>query len=129
MDLAIRNFYTEEIPLYFANENTNLIGYLRGDFGRKGDEFWSTWFDKNKEIKTPDFKAEFDSIVNELQKTMLKDLPGMRAYCNENWIARIPDMVNSGSYAFNVETERYKYCIRCTPMQNNYNFYIFCYKK
>lgn len=44
-----------------------LIGYLRGDFGKNGCEFYSTWFENNSNIKTKDFSKEFDEVINELR--------------------------------------------------------------
>ena len=31
---------------------TGLIGYLRADFGSNGNEFWTTWNDFRKDLKT-----------------------------------------------------------------------------
>lgn len=44
---------------------TGCIGYLRGDFGA-GQEFYTSWFDRRKEYKDGEFKAEFDEVVNAL---------------------------------------------------------------
>ena len=43
---------------------TGLIGYLRADFGSNGNEFWTTWNDFRKDLKTDDFKKEFDLVIN-----------------------------------------------------------------
>ena len=43
---------------------TGLIGYLRADFGSTGKEFYSTWNDFRKDLKTDDFKKEFDLVIN-----------------------------------------------------------------
>jgi hypothetical protein len=43
---------------------TGLIGYLRADFGSTGNEFWTTWNDFRKDLKTDEFKAEFDGVIN-----------------------------------------------------------------
>ena len=37
---------------------TGLIGYLRADFGSNGNEFWTTWNDFRKDLKTDDFKKD-----------------------------------------------------------------------
>ena len=34
---------------------TGLIGYLRADFGSTGNEFWTTWNDFRKDLKTEMF--------------------------------------------------------------------------
>ena len=46
---------------------TGCIGYLRGDFGA-GQEFYTSWFDRRKEYKDGEFKAEFDEVVNALRE-------------------------------------------------------------
>ena len=35
---------------------TGLIGYMRADFGSNGKEFWTTWNDFRKDLKTEDLK-------------------------------------------------------------------------
>ena len=45
------------------------IGYLRGDFGRSGEEFHSTWFEgDNPELNNEQFKELFDSVINILRQ-------------------------------------------------------------
>ena len=46
---------------------TGLIGYLRADFGSNGNEFWTTWNDFRKDLKTDEFKSEFDDVINGLR--------------------------------------------------------------
>ena len=40
---------------------------MRGDFGSRGVEFWTTWKDSSKQWKTDEFKAEFDDVINALR--------------------------------------------------------------
>ena len=54
------------------------IGYLRGDFGRSGEEFHSTWFEgDNPELNNEQFKALFDSVINILRQDgdLFSDMP------------------------------------------------------
>lgn len=61
---------------------TGLIGYLRADFGSTGNEFWTTWNDFRKDLKTDEFKAEFDDVINELRNgDVLADRKAMSSYC------------------------------------------------
>ena len=46
---------------------TGCVGYLRGDFGSSGKEFYSSWFDNMAYLKTPEFQAELDTVVNALR--------------------------------------------------------------
>ena len=46
---------------------TGYVGYLRGDFGSQGNEFYSTWMDEIKDRKTLEFELEFDDVINALR--------------------------------------------------------------
>ena len=41
---------------------TGLIGHLRADMDTDGNGFFSSWFDLREELKTDEFKAEFDEV-------------------------------------------------------------------
>ena len=41
-----------------------LIGYLRADMDTNGKGFFSSWNDYRKDLKTDEFKAEFDDMIN-----------------------------------------------------------------
>lgn len=61
---------------------TGLIGYLRADFGSNGNEFWTTWNDFRKDLKTDEFKAEFDEVINGLRDgDVLSGRKAMSSYC------------------------------------------------
>lgn len=61
---------------------TGLIGYLRADFGSAGNEFWTTWNDFRKDLKTDEFKAEFDDVINGLRDgDVLSGRKAMSSYC------------------------------------------------
>lgn len=42
---------------------TGLIGHLRADMDTDGNGFFSSWFDFREELKTDEFKAEFDDVT------------------------------------------------------------------
>lgn len=48
---------------------TGLIGYLRADMDTDGEGFFSTWTDFRKDLKTQEFKDEFDSFINSLRES------------------------------------------------------------
>lgn len=52
---------------YQLSSQTGLIGYLRGDFGSIGNEFWTTWNDFRDDLKTGEFEGEFDNLINSLR--------------------------------------------------------------
>ena len=59
--------------LYFYRQSQQLsgqtgqIGKLRADFDRDGNGFFSTWEDIRSDLKTDDFKTEFDNVINTLR--------------------------------------------------------------
>lgn len=112
--------------------STFLIGYLRGDFGRDGNEWWSSFFDVRPNQKTDDFKKDLDEVINMLRENedygpILKDRATMKKYCT-----RFPDSKIEGEcehYGFILGTEQYIYMIRVVPVRGDYNFYIYCHNK
>lgn len=107
---------------------TGSIGYLRGDFG-SGKEFFSSWFDHRRDLKTDKFKSELDEVINALRSEeygLLKSRTDMTQYA-----AKYPDSAFQGNYAteygFRADTEKYSFLIRCNPARGDYNFYCYCY--
>ena len=47
---------------------TGCIGHLRGDFGSSGEQFFSSWDDHRGDLKSEDFKHEFDEVINALRE-------------------------------------------------------------
>lgn len=104
------------------------IGYLRGDFGR-GDQFWTTWWDHQEDLKDQGFKDELDDVVNTLRENgLLKDISSMWRFCREHPQTRMSPRFGSEYYGLRVDTAQHRYYLRFCPMQGNYNFYIYCYK-
>ena len=73
MDMTIRAMKPDERNYSYTQEksvqkNTGCIGHLRGDMGRSGEEFYTSWDDHEASLKTETFKSEFNSIVNALRK-------------------------------------------------------------
>ena len=105
------------------------IGYLRMDFGRNGKEFWHSWFETgDSALNTPEFKAEFDEMVNELRQSVLKDRSTMRSFCADNGGA-LGENYNIRQYGYKIETENYLYRLRCKPMEGDYDAYLYCFDK
>lgn len=58
---------------------------MRFDHGSGGKEFWTTWWEHNgNALNTPEFKAEFQQLVDELRRGPLKDRTAMSSYCNSH---------------------------------------------
>lgn len=126
------NYYYTNPDSFFRNDNQEetigIIGYLRGDFASNGKEFHTTWFDVHEELKTPKFKTEFDDVINELRKGILKDRSNMK-----NAIVKHPhcaiDSASGTSRGVFVETEHYEYAFRLIGDKGNYDFYCYCTDK
>ena len=108
---------------------TGCIGHLRGDFGSGGNEFFTSWFDHRRDLKTDQFKNELDEVINALRSEeygLLKSRTDMSQYAKSR-----PDSAFEGSYTteygFRADTEKYAFLIRCNPTRGDYNFYCYCY--
>lgn len=128
---------TKEERKYTYNQSmqiqgqTGCIGHLRGDFGRDGNRFFTSWDDHRIQWKTDEFKKELDDVVNALRSEeygLLQNRSGMRKYVKE-----CQDSSFEGNYCteygFRAETEKHVFLFRCNPTQGDYNFYCYCYVK
>ena len=126
------NFYHTRSENFFRNnkaeQTKGLVGYLRGDFGRDGNEFHHTWFNNNEKLNNDKFKEDFDKIMETLRERLLTDRDWMRSVAYNHPEAKIASQSTS-SYGMFVETEGYEYDIRTITEDGNYDFYIYCYDK
>ena len=120
----------DESKFFYRNdEDCNLsVGYLRGDFGKQGNEFWHNWFENDSGRKTPEFQAEFQTVMDTLRRDILKDYKSSLAYCHNHPEAKLPGWGEGKHYGFKLETESRSYFVRCTTLRNDY-FYVFAYDK
>ena len=135
MDLTIRPM-TQAEHNYCYSWNSHLmavagcIGHLRGDMGREGNSFYTTWFDHQEDLKVQAFKDELDTVVNALRSDpayggALASRGKLVAYCRAHPDGRItPD---GNAYGFRLDTENYVYMLRLCSDWSDYNFYIYCY--
>lgn len=108
---------------------TGLIGHLRADFGSNGTGFYSTFFDFRDSLKSDDFKAEFDDVINALREEkqyggILTNRAAMSRFCHKHPGSSIEPDYN---YGFRADTEHYSYMLRVTPRKGEYNLYCYCY--
>ena len=108
---------------------TGLIGYLRADFGKNGNEFYSSWEDWNKDLKTPDFKQELDEVINYLREEgdILSGRVAMNRYCNDTPQSKMT--MEPDYYGVRIDTDKYAYLMRLNPNKGDYNLYCYCYEK
>ena len=134
MDFVINPLTEAECKYTYAQSTqiegqTGCIGHLRGDFGSGGNEFFTSWFDHRRDLKTDQFKNELDEVINALRSEEygpLKSRTDMSQYAKSR-----PDSAFEGSYTteygFRADTEKYAFLIRCNPTRGDYNFYCYCY--
>lgn len=126
---------TEAEQKYTYKQSTQLsgqtgsIGYLRGDFGKHGNEFYTSWFGRSTQWETDAFKSELDEIITALRSDeygLLKDSAHMNHYGHAH-----DDSIFEGNYCtefgFRVDTEKHSYLLRCNPTKGDYNFTCHCY--
>ena len=109
---------------------SGCVGHLRGDMGREGHGFYTTWFDHQEDLKTQDFKTELDIVVNALRfdpsyGSVLSSRGKLSAYC---YAHPESDMgTSSQEHGFRADTDQYAYMLRLNSNRGEYNFYIYCY--
>ena len=67
MDMTIRAMKPDERNYSYTQEksvqkNTGCIGHLRGDMGRSGEEFYTSWDDHEASLKRKHSKANSTAL-------------------------------------------------------------------
>ena len=134
MDLTLRPMTQAEQAYCYSQSQqisgqTGLIGHLRADFGSNGTGFFSNFFDFRKDLKSEDFKAEINEVINALRVDkqfggILASRTAMSKYCNKHPGSSIEPDYN---YGFRADTDHYSYMLRVTPKKGEYNLYCYCY--
>ena len=133
MELSIRPMTRSERMYCYSQSGqicsqTGNTGYLRADMDTNGQGFFSTWNDFQKDLKTDEFKAEFDDVINQLRDSgFLKNRTELGKHCFSHPEAMINDDRNE--FGFRVDTQRYSYMIRLNPGKGEYNLYCYCSRR
>ena len=131
MKFHIRPARPEEAGLFYTphpeeDKRLGTVGHVRMDFGRSGNEFWHTWWPRgSEELNSPTFKLELQEVVDTLRESVLKNRFAMERFCYEHG-----GKISGGwtqNYGYIVETEHYRYCLRCNPSPGDYNGYLTAY--
>ena len=128
-DFDVRAGDTGSMDMYYSgnDQDYHCVGHIRGDFGKSGDEYWATfWKHEGINVAGEGCKEELIALVKALRKNLLKNRESMRKYIQQH----PPLILKAGaimSYGYQVTTEKYDYCIRCTPCPGVYDFYIYMY--
>lgn len=126
--IHIRPASHEEAGLFYSQMKETddaalgTVGHVRMDFGSSGKGFYHTWWPHNDDqFNTGEFKGELQEVVDMLRADgPLKDLASMRSYCYRNGGGITQD---GRCFGYIVETEHYRYCLRCTPSPGDYQGY------
>lgn len=130
---TIRPAFSDEAGLFYSQLEQDqdvalrTVGHLRMDFGSSGKEFWHTWWPHNGDLfNTQEFKDELQVVVEALRADgPLENLMSMKTYCCRHG----GELDGDGHYGYVIETEQYRYCLRCTPRPGEYHGYLYCYNK
>lgn len=109
---------------------SGLIGYLRADMGSDGKSFFSTWNDSRGSLKTDEFKAEFDELINELRSngSILSSRSDLSKYCGTHPETSFNSRFRN-EYGIRIDTDKHSYLLRLCPDRGEYNLYCYCYVK
>lgn len=134
MDLDMRALTEKEDKYTFSNSmqismQCGLIGHLRADMDSDGNGFFSSWEDFRKELRTDEFKDEFDKVINSLREEgdILYNRKSLAKYCYSSPQAKMNN--EQDYYGVRVDTEKYAYLCRLNPNKGEYNLYCYCYIK
>lgn len=134
MDLDMRALTEKEDKYTFSNSmqismQCGLIGHLRADMDSGGNGFFSSWEDYRKELKTDEFKDEFDKVINSLREEgdILYNRKALAKYCYSSPQAKMNN--EQDYYGVRVDTQKYAYLCRLNPNKGEYNLYCYCYIK
>lgn len=134
MDLDMRALTEKEDKYTFSNSmqismQCGLIGHLRADMDSDGNGFFSSWEDYRKELKTDEFKDEFDNVINSLREEgdILYNRKSLAKYCYSSPQAKMNN--EQDYYEVRVDTQKYAYLCRLNPNKGEYNLYCYCYIK
>lgn len=109
---------------------TGCLGHLRADFGEGGTEFHTSWEDHCGDLKTDEFKALFNEIIEELRNgtengKLLSSRANLARFCFRHPTAAIAQAKDSTAYRFDVGD--YAYLMRLNSNRGDYNVYIYVY--
>ena len=106
-----------------------LIGHLRADMDTGGNGFFSSWFDYRPDLKTDDFKAELEEVINSLREEgdILHSRSDLAKYCYSTPQSKM--QTEQDYYGVRVDTKKYAFLLRLNPNKGEYNLYCYCYRR
>ena len=136
MELTIQPAtFTERLYAYEQSqrisEQCGSPGYLWGELDNTGSIFLNSWETFVRSQNTPEFKAEFNTVLDMLRfgeqyGYVLKNRSMMGVYCRNHAQGNFR---NGYEYAFRADTQDYAYLIRCIPTGDDNHVYIYPYRR
>ncbi len=136
MELTIRPATpTERLFAYEQSmrlaERCGNPGHLWGELDNTGTVFLNSWETCVRSQNTPEFKAEFNTVLDMLRFDeryggVLKNRASMIVYCLDHSQGRFR---NGYEYAFRADTQDYSYLLRCVPQGDDNHVYIYPYRR
>ena len=129
---SLENINQEEFEFMYAKEdesiNRGCIGHLRADFDT-GKSFFHSWWPETEDLKTPEFKEEFDKVIAYFRKESDTPILKSRADMYNNCFRLNPTRgaADKDICGFKVVTDNHTYYLRCNPRVGEYNLYAYCY--
>ena len=136
MDMTIRVATPAErlyayVQSKHINERCGNPGYLQGKLDDAGTEFFSHWESSFPKYDTPEFKVEFNTMLEMLRfggqyQCALKNRATMISYCLDHSEGRIGECQE---YVYRADTSGYACLIRCVPTGEDNHVYIYPYRR
>lgn len=129
---SLESITQDEFEYTYAKNDESIdrgcIGHFRADFD-KGKSFYYSWWPENENLKTQEFKTEFDNHINYFRKEsdtpILKSRSDMYNNCNRLNATRSDN--DREICGFKVITENHTYYLRCNTRVGEYCLYAYCY--
>ena len=136
MELTIRPMTPQE-RMYSYSQSSQIegqagcIGHLRGNLDGDGEAFLSSWKGHRDDLKTQDFKDEFDDVINALRFDdqyggILKSRRSLAKLCFSHPESNYG---NDREFGFRADTPSYTFMLRLNPNKGEYNLYCYCFKR
>jgi len=136
MDMTLRPATPTE-RLYACEQSMQICercgnpGYLWGELDNSGSIFLKSWETFVGSQNTPEFKAEFNTVLDMLRFDeryghVLKNRATMIVYCLDHSEGSFR---NGYEYAFRADTQDYSYLIRCTPTGEDNHVHVYPYRR
>lgn len=136
MKLTIRTATPAE-RLYASEQSSRIAelcgspGYLFGELDDTGSLFLKSWMRNVPSENTPEFKAEFNTVLDMLRFDeryghVLKNCTTMIGFCFGHPDGQLADRYE---YVFRADTRDYAYLIHCAPNAEDNHAYVYPYRR